>query len=166
MCPMPSMTNTLGVDNGVSGALCLIHEAGLSVMRLMPIQKGRKGNEIDVKSVNTWLHDHNITPANTVVVIEEPGGSKSAKAGASMAGSFHALRALFVLRGFSLHRVTPQAWQKKMLGKTNGDTKALALTVARQLWPAENWLPTERCSVPHDGLIDAALIGYFGSKNL
>ena len=155
--------NTLGVDNGVSGALCLINErGGLSVMRLMPIQTARKGNEIDVVTLKHWLEDHGITSDNTRVIIEEPGGSKSAKAGASMAGSFHALRALFVLRHFSLHRVTPQAWQKKVLGKTSGDSKAMALTTARQLWPDEGWLPSDRCRVPHDGLIDAALIGLFG----
>jgi hypothetical protein len=59
-------------------------------------------------------------------------------------------------------------WQKVMLpGCAKGDTKPAALARARQLWPAESWLASPRCSKPHDGMIDAALIAEYGRiKNL
>jgi len=152
--------NYLGIDNGVTGALALIGELGNLVEWLpMPIQKTRKGNEVNICGVWYWLVQHNIHVGNTVVVIEEPGGSKSAKAASSMAGSFHSLRALFSLKDYRLLRVTPQQWQKPVLKCKSGDTKPVALTLARSLWPKEKWLATSKCSKPHDGAVDAALIG-------
>lgn len=157
--------NYLGIDNGVSGALAIISELGQHVCHLtMPVAKTRKGNEVEVMTIASWLDENQITPQNTTVIIEEPGGSKSAKAACSMAGSFHALRALFTLRRFKLIRVTPQSWQKKMLHCAAGDTKKVALQLAGSLWPDEDFLATPRCKVPHDGIVDAALLGEHGRR--
>jgi hypothetical protein len=152
--------NYLAGDNGVSGALALISQLGQIVAYLeMPVQKTRKGKEVDVRKIRDWLHELNVSPANAVVVIEEPGGSKSAKAATSMAGSFHALRALFELKDFKLVRVTPQSWQKPMLHCAAKETKSVALQLARSLWPGERFLASERCKVAHDGIVDACLLG-------
>jgi len=35
------------------------------------------------------------------------------------------------------------------------------LLKARQLWPDETWLASPRCTKPHDGMIDAALIAEY-----
>lgn len=158
--------NYVSVDNGISGALALISEMGPIVsMTPMPIQRTRKGNEVNVREVTCWVRNLNVTPVNTVVAIEEPGGSKSAKAATSMAGSFHALRALFELAGFRVLRLTPQAWQKPLLKCKAGDTKLVALQLAKSLWPDESFLATPRCKVPHDGLIDACLLGEHCRRN-
>lgn len=158
----------VGADNGISGALCILSPLNQIIdMIPMPTQKTRKGNEIDVRAISAWLDHHNIRPDDAVAVVEEPGGSKSARAAASMAASFGSLRALFVILGFKFHRVTPQAWQKKMLpGCKAGDTKPAALTKAREMWPEESWLATERCKVPHDGLVDSALISLYARQHL
>lgn len=158
--------NYLTVDNGISGGIALISELGpIAAMTPMPIQKTRKGNEVDVRQVSMWVRNLNVTPQNAVVAIEEPGGSKSAKAATSMSGSFHALRALFELAGFRVLRLTPQAWQKPLLKCKSGDTKPVALQLAKSLWPDESFLATPRCKVPHDGLIDACLIGEHCRRN-
>ena len=154
----------IGIDNGISGALAAIspHSRIVSVLP-MPTLKARKGNEIDVQAVWQWLDS--LGRDKLTVTIEEPGGSKSANACASMAGSFHALRAICVLKGLRWHRITPQAWQKEMLpGCKAGDTKPRALALARQLWPHEAFLASERCKVPHDGIIDSALIGEWSRR--
>lgn len=157
--------NYLGIDNGISGGLALVSEQGLMVYyTAMPTQQTRKGNEIDVRTLRLWLDDHHILPVNAVAVIEEPGGSKSAAAGASMAGSFHALRSLLELRGFRHARVTPQKWQKEILNCGTGETKPVALQKAQTLWPEEQFLATERSKVPHTGIIDAALIAEYGRR--
>lgn len=156
------MSIYIGIDNGVSGALAAISEEHGKVIAAcpMPLTKARKGNEIDIRAVHLWITEAtggNLS--NATYVIEEPGGSKSAKAGASMAGSFHAIRALLDVKFLRWHRITPQAWQRHMLpGCKTGDTKPRALAKARQLWPEETWLATPRCKTPHDGMIDAALI--------
>jgi len=149
----------LGIDNGVSGGIAALSDSSQIIAMLpMPCQRARKGNEIDILAVWKWI-DQLDSREKITVVIEEPGGSKSSKAATSMAGSFHALRALCVLKGLRWHRVTPQSWQKDMLpGCKAGETKPRALAEARQLWPDEGFLASDRCKVPHDGLIDAALI--------
>ena len=158
----------IGIDNGVSGGLAAISSIGSIIAMLpMPVQKARKGNEIDIKSVWTWIYQLDARSKITVV-IEEPGGSKSAKAGISMAGSFHAIRAVCVLKDLRWHRITPQSWQKEMLpGCKSGDTKPRAKSKVRELWPETSFKATPRCSTPHEGLVDAALIAeYARIKNL
>lgn len=163
----------IGIDNGISGGIAAISPtpgAGIICMCVMPIQKTRKGNEIDIVGVWSFLQEELFIKNNLdriTIVIEEPGGSKNAKAATSMAGSFHALRAMCELNGVRHHRITPQAWQKPMLNAKAGDTKPAALAKARSLWPNEKWLPTPRCTKPDEGMIDAALIGeYARTKNL
>lgn len=155
----------LGIDNGISGGLVAISDQSQIIAMLpMPALKARKGNEIDVAGVWQWVSNLDSREKITVI-IEEPGGSKSAQAAASMAGSFHALRALCVLKSLRWHRITPQTWQKAMLpGCKAGDTKPRALAAVRQLWPDESFLASDRCRVLHDGLIDAALIAEYGRR--
>lgn len=160
----------IGIDNGISGGIAAISPvigAGIIAMRQMPVQKTRKGNEINIVAVWDWI-DRELCATrqrdSITVVIEEPGGSKSAKAATSMAGSFHALRAMCELKHIRHHRITPQAWQKPMLSAKAGYTKPAALALARALWPRETWLPTQRCSKPDEGMIDAALIAEFARR--
>jgi hypothetical protein len=158
----------LGIDNGISGGMVLLSATpGLSPITMlpMPTKRGRKGNEVDVCGVVGWLTSNDICLSETTTIIEEPGGSKSAKAATSMAGSFHALRALLDIYGVRYERVTPQAWQRVMIpGAKGGETKARALEVARRLWPGTDWRASDRCRTPHDGLIDAALIAEYGRR--
>lgn len=46
--------------------------------------------------------------------------------------------------------------------KYKTDTKATSLVAANRLFPNESFLPTERSKKPHDGLIDAALMAWYG----
>ncbi len=155
----------IGIDNGVSGALAAINAFSQIIALLpMPIQKARKGNEIDVAAVWRWIDDLGAREGITAI-LEEPGGSKSAKAATSMAGSFHALRTILTLKGIRWHRVTPQKWQREMFpGCKAGDTKPRALELSRRLWPDDGFLATPRCKTAHDGLIDAALLAEWARK--
>ena len=159
----------IGIDNGISGGLVALSDYDGSYIDgiPMPIQSARKGNEIDVMTVRAWLKQISGEDSTKVasVTIEEPGGSKSAQACASMAGSFHALRTVLTLGRYRWHRVTPQAWQKVMLPCCKaGDTKKRALEYARRAWPEETFLASPRCKVPHDGMIDAALIAEYSRR--
>jgi hypothetical protein len=151
----------VGIDNGVSGGLAYLENGKVRATMPMPTVKARKGNEIDVAVVDKFL----FATCPRLVVIEEPGGSKSARAATSMAGSFHAIRTICVLRGIPYERITPQIWQKVMLpGCKAGETKPRALEAAKRLWPEVDWRATDRSKVPHDGLIDAALIAMWAVR--
>lgn len=159
--------NYLGIDNGISGGLVWLSEHSKIIASLpMPVQKTRKGQEVNVLEVKRWLFDEIVTTDKTVVVIEEPGGSKSYNAAVSMAGSFHSLRALFEISRFRLVRITPQKWQKPMLNcQKDQDTKQVADQLRRSLWPDESFLASERCKKADLGLIDAALIAEYARRN-
>ena len=158
----------IGIDNGISGGIALVDQTSGQLMttRTMPNKKARGGNEVDVRAFHLWLTEAtggNLT--NAVYILEEPGGSKSAKAAKSMAGSFHAIRGFFETKMLRWERITPAAWQKVMLpGCKAGETKLRALSRVAELWPEETFLASDRSRVPHDGLIDAALIAEFGRR--
>ena len=157
----------VGIDNGISGAVTVLNNDGSIVAwTTMAIQRARKGNEVDVMYLDAWLDKWCPLSAYPIIyIIEEPGGSKSAHAASGMAGSFHAVRAVLTLRHERWDRVTPRAWQKVMIpGCKKGETKARALEAARRLWPAEKWLRTDKCTTPHDGGIDAALIAEWARR--
>ena len=159
----------IGIDNGISGGLVALSPNSQIIACLpMPSLKARKGNEIDIATVWRWITGLDVQSDKFAVIVEEPGGSKSAKAATSMAGSFHALRSMCVLKDLRWHRITPQLWQKAMLpGCAPGDTKPRALAACRELWPAEPFLASERCRCAHEGLVDAALIAeYARRKNI
>ena len=151
----------IGIDNGISGGIAALGQCGsIIAMRTMPTKKHGAKNEVDIREFYRWLSD--VTGGNLsngIYCIEEPGGSKSAAAAKSMAGSFHSIRGFFETKFLAFERVTPQRWQKAMLGKVaKGETKQAALWVAESLWPSERFLPSPRHRTPNDGMIDAALI--------
>lgn len=69
--------------------------------------------------------------------------------------------------GFIVAQVAARTWTKKVHQQAPRSKcpKSRSLWVARQMWPDETWLATARSKVPHDGLIDAALIALYGYLN-
>ncbi|MFY8215265.1 MAG: hypothetical protein ACOVMP_01535 [Chthoniobacterales bacterium] len=154
----------IGIDNGLTGGIVALsdHPGPPIASMPMPTRGKAKGNEVDALAVKYFILrfiDNNLT-----VILENPGKhSPGVQALCSMWDSYGAIRGVLESRGIRHHRITPQMWQKVMLpGCAKGDTKPAALARARQLWPAESWLASPRCSKPHDGMIDAALIAEYG----
>ena len=158
----------VSVDNGLKGGLCVMSGTLILAKCIMPVKRSKKGQEIDVVKVWEWVYEtvqfHNLPKLHAIV--EEPGGAKSYKAAVSMAASFHALRAVFELNKIKFTRITPQKWQKKMLNAKKGETKAEALKLAKKLWPDECWLRTPKCTVEHDGMVDAAILAKYAIQEL
>lgn len=156
----------IGIDNGISGGLCAISDHGGSIIahRTMPVSKRtKKRKEIDIRALHIWLTEttgENLS--NAVYVLEEPNNSRNASTAYSVASSFHSLRGFFETKMLNWHRITPQSWQKAMLGKfPAGESKNYALAKARELWTNETFQATERCKTPHQGIVDAALIAEY-----
>jgi len=154
----------IGIDNGLTGGLVAIsdHPGAPIATAIMPTRGKSKGNEVDAKAV--WDFVDQFDRDYLTVILETPGKhSPGAQALCSMWDSYGAIRGILESRGIRHHRVTPQAWQKVMLvGCKKGDTKPAALAKAKQLWPDETWLASPRCTKPHDGMIDGALLAEYG----
>ena len=162
----------IGIDNGVTtGGMVAIGQCG-SIIAMSPMlkRKWRSRNELDIGATKEWFHMVcDGWPENATFVIEEPNNSRNASTAYSVASCFHALRGLIESKSLAkFRRITPQSWQKAMLRKfAAGDSKIAALEKARESWPDESWLASKRCSTPHPGMIDAALIAEYGrTKNL
>ncbi len=153
----------IGIDNGLTGGLVALSDhpgppiAGIP----MPTRGKSKGNEVDAWEVMRWLSQFDLS--SSTVILETPGKhSPGAQALCSMWDSYGAIRGVLESKAIRHHRIGSQTWQKKMLpGCAKGDTKPAALLKARQLWPDEAWLASPRCTKPHDGMIDAALIAEY-----
>lgn len=157
----------IGNDNGVSGGAVAMSQEGKIISSIvMPIQKSRRRNEVDVRAWVNWVDGLLTWSSNTFVfILEEPGGSKSSKAAVSMEGSFQVLRGAIEVKGWKWERITPKSWQKVMLpGCKTGETKPRALECAKRLWPSYDWRATPRCKVAHTGLVDAALIAEYARR--
>ena len=162
----------IGIDNGLTGALVALSTAAGAdpvAMTVMPTRGKAKGNEVDGNAILEWFRELHTPFDQLTVLLEVPGKhSPGAQALCSMWDSFGCIRGVLECRGIRHHRINPQMWQKTMLvGCAKGDTKPAALAKAKQLWPSESWLATPRSSVPHNGIVDAALIAEYGRiKNL
>ena len=157
----------IGIDNGLTGGIVALSDhPGPPIAKIvMPTRGKKKGNEVDATAVNAWFHKiSGGYYGGITVLLETPGKfAKGVQAISSMWDSYGAIRGVLESRGIRHHRITPQSWQKTMLvGCKKGDTKPAAKARVAQLWPEESWLATLRCSKPHDGMIDAALIAEYG----
>lgn len=156
----------IGIDNGLTGAAVALSQDSRILSKLpMPTRKKAKGNEVDAEALSAWLCTIYAECSTGIVsaTLETPGKfAKGVMAISSMWDSYGATRAVLECFHVRHHRIAPQKWQKVMLaGAKKGDTKPAALQRAKQLWPQESWLRTEKCRKPDEGLIDAALIAEF-----
>lgn len=64
--------------------------------------------------------------------------------------------------------VKPREWQRLMHKGTDAsaEPKARSLCAAYSLFPSQSWLATPKCKKDHDGMIDAALIAYYGYRQM
>jgi hypothetical protein len=162
----------IGIDNGLTGGLCAISDHSGSIIDFcaMPVTKReKKRNEVNIRAVHLWLSKVTVgNLSNAVYILEEPNNSRNPSTAYSVASSFHSLRGFFEAKMLNWHRITPQSWQRAMLGKVpKGETKWYALAKAVRLWPDEPFHASPRCKTAHEGLVDAALIAeYYRLKNI
>lgn len=156
-------TVIVGIDNGISGGLCALSAFDGAVLgyRAMPTKQVANKSEVDIRALLDWLEPYR---KDMVVCIEEPlKHAKSSQAMRSMSISFGLIVGACEAKQFSVHRVQVKEWQDVMLGKrlAKGMTKVAALATANKLWPQQRWIATNKSRVPHDGMIDAALIAHY-----
>lgn len=154
----------IGIDNGLSGGLCAINNKNeiLGIAK-MPCKPYGYKNEIDPVKVLEWVQQF----PNPVVAIEEPLHFAPTLASMrSMALSFGKVVGSCNVKQVPCIRVQVKDWQDKVLGKglRKGLTKIVALRIATARWPKQKW-SIGSAKVPHDGIIDAALIATYANEN-
>lgn len=159
----------IGIDNGLDGGLCAVSNAGtIDGMETMPTTGLAKGREVDPEAIASllklYIGDRQLK--DVCVILETPGKFSAGRlALTSMWDSYGAVRSVLSTMRLRHLRIPPAEWQKPMLpGCAKGNTKPFALSVARRLWPHEQFLASSRCRTPHDGLVDAALIAEWGRR--
>ena len=178
---MTSKTKILSADPGKSGYFCKLDPATMK-LEFYPypmLTVGKNKKDYDPDAMYQLVMD--LVQDVRLIVIENVHAMQGGTGGSSNF-SFGFGKGLLVMAAVASQTprmyVSPQAWQKLAWlgvtkvqkpsgthGKMVTDTKATSLIAAKRLFPGETFLASERSKKPHDGMVDAALIAYYGSKN-
>jgi len=165
----------IGIDPGKDGAFAIVEDTTLLLAETFPKVGATK--ELCFRSLNKRLQSLCIRV--DLILIERVQAIRGSAAGAtfSFGRSYQMAIDAATLAPAPQEFVKPTEWQKAMFkgetpqykitksGKRNAkDTKKMAQVVASRLFPDETFLRSDRCSKPHDGMIDAALIAYWGAN--
>lgn len=159
------MKKYIGIDNGNNGGIAILQ--GKKVLGLFPmpvIQTTDSKNEYDINAIVEILKKH----TDATMIIEKS----------------HAMPLLGTVQAFSFGRcygmmlgiagalkipvniVHAKTWQKELFRDVNSEnTKQASVLVAKQLYPDQTFLPTERSKKPSDGMTDSLLIAEFGRRH-
>lgn len=154
----------IGIDGGLSGGISVFNDRQLEKvipMPVVPVDKGK--NEYDYRAIYEILMSY----PDAIVVFEK--AQPTPKLGVQSAFRFGlcygAMIGLLTATKHRYHIVHSKTWQKVMLrDQTHTDTKSASKIVASRLFP-ETQFTVGKSKKIHDGLTDAALIGYFGVLN-
>lgn len=162
----------IGVDNGLSGGIAVLSMTGdIIATYVMPRGTGPRGkgvaaNVVDARAFSAIIGAH---LEATHIAIERPAGAQDVNAVQSMADSFATCRTVILCRGKELYALTAYDWQRSFWPAPprakkgepklpKFDTKRAAALAARTIWPGRVFLASPRCTVAHDGIVDACLI--------
>lgn len=143
----------VGIDIGANGGIAVIENKKLIYKKLGEVKDWIK---LIKKPVTVAIEDlHSIY-------------GSSAKSNFSFGVNNGKVMGALECMGIDYIKVAPKTWQKsvwisedivKFEGKV--DTKATSLNAARRYYPHEQFLASDRSSVPHDGIVDAVLLAIY-----
>lgn len=178
----------IGIDPDKKGALVYLRGQAILKYAAMPLIHSAKAKDLyDLGAVKqivlNWIRECGMPniiavekqspfPSVFVGADEKPcttcgriGKSTGSLANYNRGYALALFEMLCVALGLRYALIAPQTWQAEMLRDTSrADTKQAALVVAKRLWPKQNWLATERSRKPHQGIVDASLIGLFAIR--
>lgn len=150
----------LGIDPGLSGALCLYDERTDTIVTVadLPVLEDRKKRHLDLNAFGRWVDDNAVHIDKAF--IEEPAAMP--KQGVSSTFRFGfvcgALQGIVAANFIPVRLVSPAKWKRDM-GLTSD--KDACRRRASQLWPAQSGLWAR---VKDDGRAEAALLALWGHK--
>lgn len=161
-----STTLHIGIDPGKDGAWAIVYPHGEIEYHVF----SKIGDEVDISDLNNRLKAMSQKVRHCVIEDVHSIFGASAKANFQFGRIVGVLETLLICNHIPFTKVAPKAWQKVMhegipkmtkAGKTSSDTKAMSLVAAKRIYPNETFLATERSKVPHDGIVDAALMAKY-----
>lgn len=165
------MAKIIGVDPGLKGGICILLDGkmrGLWPMPTFSVKTSAKKvrNYVDSEGIRNILKDH----LDAEVYIEQVRSlyGMSAESNFSMGHGLGVVESTVRIIIGTFYLLKAKDWQadtwieKDFVLKGNGrkDTKATSLNAALRIFPNQSFLRTARSKVPHDGMVDAALIAY------
>ena len=163
------MTICVGIDNGLGGGIVALDNLKVLYKGIMPVVKGVKRNEYDVKgivNVLKSLQKQAKTNGDSLFVMLEkslimPISGRIAVA--STAYGNGVFEGVLTSLGIPYQVVRPTEWQKVVLkGMDTSDTKKASIIFCSRRFPAEDWTPSVRAKQEHTGLCDATCIAVYG----
>ena len=160
----------MGVDPGLNGSFVVISGDVIRCKLVMPTisatsKKGKRKGEIDQNGVLSFL---SCLPPQTHAVIEEqiPVRNQHIQANHTTAKNYGILLMALTASHISYREVPSNKWQSHFgivpnTGKKGKTTKQQALVIAQKLYPGTDFRRSQRAYVPHDGIVDAALIANY-----
>jgi hypothetical protein len=164
----------IGIDPGLKGAIVLIEKRhkGFALCHVAPMPLTKDESEIAVRSLVALLQKlgpKSVTMERAVACAFSfrGGGRQSVASGFTCGLNFGRITGALDLIGFPTRLVYPTSWTRHIHKGHEGESKEKSLAAFRKLCtPGSQGLATfPRCRVPHNGVIDAALIAYWGMTN-
>lgn len=158
----------VGIDPGKEGGIAILTLTGVESVRPMPLI----GDEIDGAELRSIILTY---PTDSIIVGIEKVGARPGQGSVSTFTFGHGcgiIEGVVQALAWPYVKVMPKTWQKVAFegispitkiekGKTKNDPKKMALVAASRLYPDVNLLASERCKVPHSGIVDALLIAHY-----
>lgn len=160
------------MDAGLDGAAVLIDSGGAIVDKfIMPTIKVKTKRILDLRELSKWVYSKGMgadfrEPEIKMCYLESvhslPGnGSVSSF---KFGYVFGATEMCLAAHSIPYTLVTPKTWQKKYhQGMSKDiDPKKRSILAFNRLYPGVDLRASDRCKLPHSGLVDALLIAEYG----
>lgn len=155
---MPAHEVVVGIDPGLKGAIVVMETATGNLLDKSPIPD-------DVLDIYRFLHSTKNTFPTLIVACEKAQtlpGAQSVKGAFTSGRNFGCLEAAIRLLYVPVQYIPPVTWQAEMHKGADGPgPKEKSLSVAKNLWPWEKFVFTDKQIKAHNGIVDAMLVGEF-----
>lgn len=160
----------MGIDPGFKGGIAVIkgNQKLLSTIPMpLAIKRGKdKKNRVSESSIKSIILK--IKPDYIIIEKQHLTAGDGKISNTSIVGGYNLLKGMaymYLDNPNNLIDVHPMTWHKLILGKARmkrDESKQLAEKKTLELFPHHNFKATPRCRNNHDGMIDAALLAYYG----
>ncbi len=107
-------------------------------------------------------------PKTTVIYLEksQPMPKQGVTSVFTYGVHFGSLHGIIIALRFPHWLIQPKAWQKEaFLGTKSDEPKKRAAEAAHRIFPDADFIATSRSRKPHEGLVDAGLITWWGYRH-
>ena len=160
------MLSAVGIDLGLDGGLAYWDERKGLTIEPMPTV-GDKRRDINAPAVCSWLLALKAEGQRFEIWIEDVAARP--KQGVSSMFRFGEgagiIKGICAALALPVRTVSPRVWQRHIIGTfPKGESKGYAARTAARLFPDVDFRISARASKPHEGMVDAALIAYYGAR--